>query len=379
MAISIGELFVSLRIKGSDQATKALGNIKSGMADISTNGLAAKAAVLGVVYAVERMTAGAAQIGTNYKRFMDYMGTSSQRLQQFESAFRSVNGPVDQVAGTVEAMTDNLNKVKLGVAAPPAGYKFIDVRNAKDGFDVLQGMLNLIRSGTRTRPQLNIIGESLGISRDMMSSLYAMKGDFKDFGATLSDGTIKQLDHVNSALQALKKTLSDFGSKNVAIFGLPVISELRSAIKLFVALESVLVRFAGKIPHIADIIKTAFLAISGAMIVFGGPLTAIAGLVNGVILLMGEWEKHKDKKDNLFDNVLKSDTLSKLLSGGAAAFDTVGTMSSPKQTTINNTHSTEINQNINGVDHKDRHSVSKNHKDGAQAAYAAFSTNFQLT
>lgn len=86
MAQQIGELFVSLGVKGTDKTVAAFTSIKGGLSEVASMSLETKAAIVGAMYAVEQMTAAAGGNAQGLVNLNNTLGISIDTLQRYRYA-----------------------------------------------------------------------------------------------------------------------------------------------------------------------------------------------------------------------------------------------------------------------------------------------------
>lgn len=86
--MQVGELFVSLGIKGADKTKDALNSAKNSLVGLKDASFEAKAAVIGAMYALERMFAASGAIGTGLMNFTALTGEAADTLQRYQYAAR---------------------------------------------------------------------------------------------------------------------------------------------------------------------------------------------------------------------------------------------------------------------------------------------------
>ena len=96
--MNIGELFVNIGIKGTEKTIQALGNVKSGLGAVASTSLEVKAAIIGAIYALERLISTSADMGMSLANFKILFGNSTKELQQFQNAGREVGLTFEETA-----------------------------------------------------------------------------------------------------------------------------------------------------------------------------------------------------------------------------------------------------------------------------------------
>ena len=103
---SIGDLFISLGIKGSDKTIGAIAETKKGMEGLASTSFEAKAAIVGAMYALEQLFSKSGQKGMTLTNLDAVLGGGfKQTLQQYAWA-------ADQVGIANEAVYNSFGKIQ---------------------------------------------------------------------------------------------------------------------------------------------------------------------------------------------------------------------------------------------------------------------------
>jgi hypothetical protein len=116
--MKIGELFVSLGIKDSGKTVSTLTNVRKGLNDTASSALQARVALIGALYAFERLMSQSGQAGTNLTNFNALLGVSAQTLQQYQYAARQAGVSNEEVEGTFKSLQGTMTKTLMGEGAP---------------------------------------------------------------------------------------------------------------------------------------------------------------------------------------------------------------------------------------------------------------------
>jgi hypothetical protein len=122
--MNIGEFFVLLGVKGADQSAKAVGSVTSQVKDLGSQSLAAKAALVGVVYGLERMMSQSATAGMSLLQFSKYTGLSTQTLQEYQYAGRQFGIETEEMTSSLKGLQSVVANMQAGMGAP-AGLQYI--------------------------------------------------------------------------------------------------------------------------------------------------------------------------------------------------------------------------------------------------------------
>lgn len=202
--MTIGELYIKLGIEGDDKARKALENTKVGVADLSTSALEAKAAILGMIYGLERMTQNANALGTSLVNFKNSTGLDTTKLQQWQYATKQAGGSADELTTTVTNLQQKIADLRMK-GTPVEGLQFLGEIIAKnktkldDTFGLMQD-INELTQKFKNRPDL-IKGtlSSLGWTQGVQNAAFGGWFNQKTFSQApiVSDKAAKSLDNMN--------------------------------------------------------------------------------------------------------------------------------------------------------------------------------------
>lgn len=226
--MDIASLFVSLGVKGSDKTTKSLTDIKTGLKDTASVSLEAKAAIIGAVYAFERLMSASGQKGTDLTNFNAVLGVTTQTLERYQYAARQVGVSNQAVEGTFKSLQNSMTKVLLNGEAPSGLARLAQVTGniAREDIakfaaqpqlliDKLQEYANKENNITLRNATL----KSFGIGDDVLAAFArdAFRPDVMSKAPVYSEKDIAALDRANIAWSNLgDKIERAFGHFNAA-------------------------------------------------------------------------------------------------------------------------------------------------------------------
>lgn len=289
----VGELLINLGIKGAEAAGRSLFVINNQVKDLASNSLAAKAAVVGVIYGLERMTSLAGKTGMGLQQFSYATGLSTEMLQKWQYAGAQFGVTGEEMAGTVKSVQDAMTNMLLGKGAPEgmgllASKVGFDPARARDTFYVMEKLRQFAQS---VPPDVgrNLM-RSFGISDTMFQFMAKSKQDMDKMPVGLSNGTIKELARIEVAWSRFWTKMKNFGFGLVASHGGGFISELSHAanetIKIAKSFDELLKRSQG--------IQVLAAAIGAIALVSFAPLTAS---IVALMTILAELDK-KDSNIN---------------------------------------------------------------------------------
>lgn len=211
MALSVGEMFVNLGVKGAEKTIGAVTQTGKAMGELGSTSLETKAAIVGAMYALERLFSASGKMGTSLTNFAALTGISTRELQQWQYA-------MIQGGGTAEEMTQNFKNIQASMArlnlmeGPPKylalmaqlihdpnlwGHKDDTVYMANAYVKGLQAAKN----DPRAKAIMNEVARSLGLTDNFITT--ARRGLFSPEvfakAPVYSDNEIAALDKANIA------------------------------------------------------------------------------------------------------------------------------------------------------------------------------------
>lgn len=179
--MNIAELFVSLGVKGSDKSLAAVTDLKKGLVQTKEVSLEAKAALIGAMYALERLFSASGQRGTDLTNFNATVGVSIKTLQEYQYAARSVGASNDEMAGTFKSVQSAMTNIALGKGAPESMERIMKfTRDFKAGIGA-NGLLDA--KFNATHPEVFMQRLQLYAQREKaLGNLALARKDLGDFG-----------------------------------------------------------------------------------------------------------------------------------------------------------------------------------------------------
>jgi len=118
--MEIAELFVRLGVKGASETKTALTSTKNTLGEVSTSALAAKAAIVATIYAVERLMSTSANAGNGLQQFSDLTGLSAEQLQRYQFAARQAGATNENLTSSIKGVQSAITNMLLGKGQPEA-------------------------------------------------------------------------------------------------------------------------------------------------------------------------------------------------------------------------------------------------------------------
>lgn len=369
--MTVAEFFIKLGLKGDVDTGKKLKGIDGTMKDVGASSLAAKAAIVGALYALERFMATGAQRGMDLKQFADYTGKSSEMLQRWQFVLRQTGVTNEETEASFRGLYNMIGQIGLNQPLPAglsifAQKTHFDRRQKDDVNYWLKKLQEFVKLGTS--PEIAQVAKTLGLGENMIGGLRTAKtrpedvpmnqiiGDaqrdklakihvqwmqlFSDFDLFRADltaknggGLLKNITDITHSIEGLIKALVLFSEK----------------VKVFQALNSALQGISSSIKEITG-------WASGSRSFWGEELDKSGNRKGGRSVtgaLLGSWIDPLLDLYNTPTNTKDSDQIEKMLSNIKPIFET----NKPIAPTIT------VHQNIthNG-DAKDTKAVRDTHK-----------------
>ena len=298
-----GEFFVNLGIKNADVAVKSVEAVQGSMNKLAHSSLEAKAAALGAMYAIERVIAGGAAFGKEWKVFGESTQINIIAAQKWAAALEDVNVSAEETMQTFESMQKVLvGLVKdhnmppwLGFLIQQAHITPEEVTDPRSVPKIMEKMRELSKGlDSRWKPFMYDAYSALGINPHFAQGLSRLKQNPEEMKGLRITGT-GEIDNL-AALDArwtkfmrnFKADMNDFASSS----GHGLVKTLQGALTVI-----------EKIAHQMHEMGVGVGAIETAFTLIVGAISPIAGVITGLLTLIGEWQKYQHGDDSIFGKV----------------------------------------------------------------------------
>ncbi len=113
MSTAIADLFINLGIKGAEKTVGAVSKVKTGLSDVASTSLEAKAAIVGLIYGLEQMMARSAQLGNSMTQFGDITGLNTVKLYQYGYAAQQAGSSLEETMASVKNAQSQITNARL--------------------------------------------------------------------------------------------------------------------------------------------------------------------------------------------------------------------------------------------------------------------------
>ena len=266
--MNIGELFVSLGIKGSEKTIGALTNVKKGLSDTASMSLEAKAGIMAAMYALERLFASSNHTGTGLTNFTAAIGVSAKTLQQYQFAARQMGVANQEVEGSFKSLQSAMVKTLMGEGAPKGmervarmtgGISAQDIERFARQPELLMQKLQEYASKETNAGLRNEVLKSFGIGDNMVAAMVrgAFRPDVLKKAPIYSDKEIGALDKANIAWSNLgnkiEMAIGHFNAKH----GLQLVTDISHITDKVIKMSEAFMKLSSNL-HVFDGIGKIF-------------------------------------------------------------------------------------------------------------------------
>lgn len=299
--INIAELFVRVGLTDENVVLKGLKKVGEGFKAAASEAWQMKAAVVGALYGLERLTKNASQEGLELRKFADTFGLSTEKLQEFQIRLREWDAEEDlqpAIIGLKKAIT----AAQFGQADSDmlAGMNMfgIDPFKVESEFEIIERIGNKIKSTSGAERSKALFGASkLGISDNLFQGL--ANTDFKkaiDKSLILTPKQIATLSDINKEWKQFWWNMQRFGTSAVAAYGGAFIGSLSNTVKILRDASG----WVGDMLREFEAMKYVIIAIGVALAFYFAPITAA---IASIIYLLSEFQKYREGKANIYSSI----------------------------------------------------------------------------
>lgn len=216
----IGELFFTLGVQGGDKTLQTLAGMQKGISNVASTSLAAKAAIVGVIYAFGSLLGASGQFGQNVSTMSSVLGISTKQLQQFEQAGIKAGVSIQDMDATINSSFSKMKSSSISGVLPDM-WNFLNQTvgidkerwlNPETHLQEIFGSLQRLSKRTDITPAIKqAVSENFGISnysilqgieRGKFAPDVIARQPFK------SEGAIEQLNQVAAKLKQVKNEIT---------------------------------------------------------------------------------------------------------------------------------------------------------------------------
>lgn len=252
--MNVGELFVSIGVKGANQVVGALGGVSRSVKETAHQSLLLKASLVGAVYATQRLFSESNKIGVSLTNFAAQTQLSTKTLQQYQYAAELVGVSNEEMLGTFKQLQGVMTEAQLGKISTALGQILrltgsTDADLGKFAKDPALFLQKLQGFATNERIPIGLrnkfLGE-LGIGAGVQGALFRGAFDPKILGRapTFSSREIKGLDSANQAWVKMFKDIEMSVGRFNAANGAQIASDIGKIVNALLKLGDALTKLA---------------------------------------------------------------------------------------------------------------------------------------
>lgn len=261
--MNVGELFIKLGVKGDGSAKKALKGTYDGLGEIRSMSLEAKAAIIGVIYGLQRMMSSSLKGGQDLANFAAFTGMSTQALQKYQYAAKLVGMSNEEMTGSFTALQKGIASLDLsgdGLESLGGISQFLarageslDVQRFKTDIPYAIQMLQKFKQldssmfGGQQNPEgfKNLLLSKMGVSDSMISAFGRNAFNEKTLNSApiKSEGQIKSLANMDAQWTKIMTKIDRLIDNLIVTFGPDVMKEISKLIDIMYEVATMLLKF----------------------------------------------------------------------------------------------------------------------------------------
>jgi hypothetical protein len=249
--------------------------------------LEAKAAIVGAMYALERLFATSGQAGTGLTNFNSLLGVSTKTVQQYQFAARQMGVANEDVMSTFQNLQGLMSKTLMGEGAPKGlarmaaltgGISPEDIAQFQKNPELLMKKLQEYALKEKNVGLRNEVLKSFNLSDNMISAMArnAFRPDTFKRAPIYNDSELKSLDKANIAWSNLGHHVEMAVGKFNARHGMQLVKDISKVVDQVVKLVEAFVVLAEKL-KVFQVLGKVF---EGWSLIFeglGGAIDSITG------------------------------------------------------------------------------------------------------
>lgn len=223
--MKIAELFIAIGVSGANKTKTELADTRKGLGETASSALWAKAAIVGVLYGLERLVSGSNATGAAMQSMAGYTGLSAETLQRYAWAGRQANASAEEVQGSIMGIQKAMASLETTGQGPSGLWviarelKGFDKTRARDAFYMFDKLQEFAKTTKLPTAIANQALESFGLSAGTISAMRRNAFDPKQLARAniFSNGQVGALARMNAQWATLGDNIQKaIGKMNVA-------------------------------------------------------------------------------------------------------------------------------------------------------------------
>ncbi len=309
---NIAELFVSLGVKGSEKTLNVFANVRAGIGGIIDTSLAAKAAILAMVYALEQLTTGAAQDGAHLKNLATYLNMSTESLQKWTYAAQQGNVSTQEFEQSLGSIQQKIKDFQVKHTLPDGSYIFaqetgFDFKKKFGINDLLPKLLEFSQNKKYSREKIEEVLGGWGLTSNEIGA--AINGIFNTASLKtapfLKSGEVNTLSKINVDWKNLETKVKMFIAHLTAKDGEEAVKNISKMADSFFRIANDVERISAKL-GVFKILGTMF---KGWEMILGVTADALEGKRDKKNQLENLLLPSPEENKQLFNDILSANKL----------------------------------------------------------------------
>lgn len=175
--MKIADLFIAIGVSGANKTKSELTDTRKGLNETASSALWAKAAIVGVLYGLERLVSGSNATGAAMQSFAGYTGLSAESLQRYAWAGRQANASAEEVQGSIMGIQKAMAQLETTGQGPTGLWviardlKGFDKSKARDAFYMFDQLQKFAQNTKLPTSIANQALESFGLSAGTIAAM----------------------------------------------------------------------------------------------------------------------------------------------------------------------------------------------------------------
>jgi hypothetical protein len=262
MSMTFAEFFVNLGVKGEGPALKAMVQVKAALGEMESTGLAAKAAIVGAIYALDQFISTAASQGEQNANLAAYLGESTDALERWKAAATGAMGP-DSVGMTAQWKKAAKIIGDLAINIRPDWFRLLNVNEKTAmGPGGTEYLMKIMRDAAKNRGQWpKELNSMLGgmMSEDFISASARGLLDDKKLNRTdiLHDSDFKNLAGQYEQIENMRRRFNLWKAQKTEMFGPGVIKDVKDMAVALASIEASAEKLHKSFPKMTEAVTAA--------------------------------------------------------------------------------------------------------------------------
>lgn len=175
--MTVAELFISIGVTGATKTKETLVDTRKGLNETASSALATKAAIIGVLYGLERLVETSNRAGADLQQFGNFTGLSAEKLQRYAYAGRQFGASAEEIKGSIIGVQGAMAKLETTGQGPAGMWVVgretggIDKSRLRDTFYMMDKLQQFARTTKLPTAIANEALSSFGLSQGTIAAM----------------------------------------------------------------------------------------------------------------------------------------------------------------------------------------------------------------